>query len=152
MAKLNPPRCSGCTISFPSETIMLVTLSRPKQMNSVTHVMNWELEALFAWYDAEPSLRCAVITGEGTKAFCAGSDLIEIEHTQKAIIQGQDVNEAEPWLHQHPMGGFAGVSRRKGKKPLLAAVNGVALGGGFEIVLNSYVFHLSSLENFLRSS
>jgi len=101
--------------------------------------MNWELEGLFTWYDNEPTLRCAVITGEGTKAFCAGSDLIEIEHTQKAIRGGLSVDQAEPWLHQHPLGGFAGVSRRKGKKPLLAAVNGVALGGGFEIVLNACV-------------
>lgn len=116
---------------------MLVTISRVKQMNSVTHLMNWEMEALFSWYDAEPSLRCAVITGEGTKAFCAGSDLIEIEQTQKGILEQQHVKQAEPWLHQHPLGGFAGVSRRKGKKPVLAAVNGVALGGGFEIVLNA---------------
>ena len=137
MAKRQPPKCSGCTVTFPADNIMLVTISRPKQMNSVNHLMNWEMEALFTWYDAEPSLRCAVITGEGTKAFCAGSDLIEIEQTQKAILEGQDVRQAETWLHQHPLGGFAGVSRRKGKKPLLAAVNGVALGGGFEIVLNS---------------
>lgn len=95
------------------------------------------MEALFTWYDNEPSLRCAVITGEGTKAFCAGSDLIEIEHTQKSMLEGKAVKDAEPWLHQHPLGGFAGCSRRKGKKPLLAAVNGVALGGGFEIVLNA---------------
>ncbi len=134
---LRPPRCSGCKITFPAEHIILLTLSRPKQMNSVTHTMNWELEALFNWYDNEPSLRCAVITGEGSKAFCAGSDLLEIEHAQKATLNQSDVKEAEPWLHQHPSSGFAGVSRRKGKKPVLAAVNGVALGGGFEIVLNS---------------
>ena len=139
MANLQPPRCSGVTVTFPAEHIMLVTLSRPKQMNSVTHTMNWELEALFAWYDEKPSLRVAVITGEGQKAFCAGSDLLEIESTQKAMLEGQDVKISEPWMHQHPNAGFAGVSRRKGKKPLLAAVNGLALGGGFEIVLNSYV-------------
>ena len=59
-------------------------------MNSVTHQMNWEIEGLFAWYDDEPSLRCAVITGEGQKAFCAGSDLLEIETTQKALLDGRD--------------------------------------------------------------
>ena len=101
--------------------------------------MNWELEALFQWYDEETSLRVAIITGEGSKAFCAGSDLIEIESAQKAKIEKHDVSKAEPWLHQHPLSGFAGVSRRKGKKPFLAAVNGLALGGGFEVVLNSWV-------------
>src|ERR1700761_5605349 len=137
MPHLKPPHCSNCTVSFPAQHIMLVTINRPKQMNSITHTMNWEIENLFQWYDNEPSLRCAVITGEGKKAFCAGSDLIEIESSQKAKLEGQEVQKAEPWLHQHPNGGFAGISRRKGKKPYLAAVNGLALGGGFEVVLNS---------------
>lgn len=118
---------------------MLMTIKRPRQMNSITHRMNWEIEALFSWYDGEPSLRAAVIIGEGRKAFCAGSDLIEIEAAQKAKLGTGDMNETEPWLHQHPLGGFAGISRRKGKKPFVAAVNGLALGGGFEIVLNAYV-------------
>lgn len=138
MADLNPPKVNGCTITFPAEHIMLVTISRPKQMNSVNHMMNWEIENLFSWYDGEPSLRCAVVTGEGSKAFCAGSDLIEIEKAQKAKLTGQSMQSSEPWIHHHPQGGFAGISRRKGRKPYLAAVNGIALGGGFEIVLNAY--------------
>ena len=117
---------------------MLVTIARPKQMNSITHTMNWQLEALFSWYDEEPSLRVAIITSQGTKVFCAGSDLIEIESAQQAKLQWNDVSKSQPWLHNHPAGGFAGMSRRKGKKPILAAVNGIALGGGFEIVLNWY--------------
>lgn len=137
MATLRPPNCTGVSVSFPAEHIMLVTLSRPKQMNSVTHQMNWEIEGLFNWYDEQPALRCAIITGEGQKAFCAGSDLIEIETAQRALLEGKDAKDAEPWLHSHPSGGFAGISRRKGKKPYLAAVNGLALGGGFEIVLNA---------------
>lgn len=115
---------------------MLLTLSRPKQMNSITHTMNWYIENLFTWFDEQPSLRVAVITGSGNKAFCAGSDLIEIEASREAKLTGEDLKTAEPWLHEHPKGGFAGISRRKGKKPMLCAVNGVALGGGFEIVLN----------------
>lgn len=133
----NPPPCDGVTVSFPTKHIMLVTLSRPKQMNSITHMMNWQIENLFSWYDDQPTLRCAVITGSGSKAFCAGSDLIEIESSRSAKLEGGDIKKAEPWLHEHPKGGFAGISRRKGKKPFLVAVNGVALGGGFEIVLNS---------------
>lgn len=115
---------------------MLLTINRPKQMNSITHTMNWQVEALFTWYDEQPSLRAAIITGTGNKAFCAGSDLIEIESAQKAKLESHDVSKSQPWLHNHPQGGFAGISRRKGKKPILAAVNGIALGGGFEIVLN----------------
>ncbi|CZT22990.1 related to enoyl-CoA hydratase [Ramularia collo-cygni] len=137
-SKLVPPRCDGVTISYPEAQIMLVTLSRTKQMNSVTHTMNWQLESLFNWFDQEPSLRVAVITGSGTKAFCAGSDLLEIESAQAAMLEKPlDITRSQPFLHDHPRGGFAGMSRRKGKKPILAAVNGVALGGGFEIVLNA---------------
>lgn len=137
-AKLIPPRCDGVEISYPTSQIMLVTLSRPKQMNSVTHTMNWQLDALFNWFDEEQSLRVAVITGSGPKAFCAGSDLLEIESAQQAMLeQPLDIRKSQPFLHDHPRGGFAGMSRRRGKKPILAAVNGVALGGGFEIVLNA---------------
>jgi enoyl-CoA hydratase/carnithine racemase len=136
--ELIPPHCDGVEISYPTPQIMLVTLSRPKQMNSVTHTMNWQLESLFNWFDEESSLRVAVMTGSGSKAFCAGSDLLEIETAQQAMLeQPLDIRRSQPFLHDHPRGGFAGMSRRKGKKPILAAVNGVALGGGFEIVLNA---------------
>lgn len=90
--------------------------------------MSWDLDALWRWFDNEPSLRVAVITGVGDKAFCGGSDLLEIRDMQ-----------ASPDLQQRyvmPPTGSAGLSRRRGKKPVIAAVNGLALGGGFEIALN----------------
>lgn len=95
--------------------------------------MNWELDALWNWYDAEPSLRVAILTGAGTKAFCAGSDLLEIETAHQARHCSSAADLA---THAHPPSGFGGFSRRRGKKPVLAAVNGLALGGGFEMVLN----------------
>jgi enoyl-CoA hydratase/carnithine racemase len=129
-----PPHVSDVHLSFPAPFILLVTIAREKQMNSIPSPIHWQLDSLFTWYDSEPSLRCAVITGAGEKAFCAGQDLIELGK------RGKEAKEGEEWmeeaLRRHPPSGFAGISRREGKKPILAAVNGFALGGGMEIVLN----------------
>ena len=89
------------------------------------------MHRVFEWFDREPTLRVAIITGAGPKAFCAGQDLIELGKRDPKEL------EEKPYLALHPpSSGFAGVSRRLGKKPIIAAVNGFALGGGFEIVLN----------------
>ena len=119
-------------------------------MNSIPFALHWHLYALFVWFDREPELRVAVITGQGKKAFCAGQDLIELGRRQAAAKEGKsgekgkgDEDEGVLDLVRasagHPPTGFAGISRRVGKKPIVAAVNGFALGGGFEIVLNWYV-------------
>ncbi|KAM3415129.1 hypothetical protein BST61_g10254 [Cercospora zeina] len=134
---MKAPHVDGVLISYPTPQILLVTINRPKQMNSVTHTMNWQLQQLFEWFDEQGPLRVAVVTGSGTKAFCCGSDLIEIEEARNAKLTTDDLKKSEPYLHDHPRAGFGGCSRRRGKKPILAAVNGFALGGGFEIVLNA---------------
>ncbi|GAB7349142.1 hypothetical protein MBLNU459_g8084t1 [Dothideomycetes sp. NU459] len=125
-----PPHISDCTLSYPAPYILLVTINRERQMNSIPYAVHWQMDSVFRWFDDEPTLRVAVITGAGKKAFCAGQDLIELGKRDKAAV------EKEPWLALHPTSGFAGISRRTGKKPIVAAVNGFALGGGFEIVLN----------------
>lgn len=70
-AGLRPPACDECIVSFPAEYIMLVTINRPKKMNTTNRTLNWQLHAVWGWFDDEPSLRVAIITGQGTKAFCA---------------------------------------------------------------------------------
>lgn len=98
-------------------------------MNSIPFAGHWELGAVFDWFDAEPNLRVAIITGAGEKAFCAGQDLIELGKLKSGGTMPHS------GAMRHPTSGFAGISRRAGKKPIIAAVNGFALGGGFEIVL-----------------
>jgi enoyl-CoA hydratase/carnithine racemase len=103
-------------------------------MNSIPFTVHWHMHRVFEWFDREPTLRVAVITGAGPKSFCAGQDLIELGQRDPKEL------EERPYMAMHPPTGFAGISRRLGKKPVVAAVNGFALGGGFEIVLNWYVF------------
>lgn len=125
-----PPTQSYGLVLFPAQHIMLVVFNRPKTLNAMTSVAQYELESLFSWYDSEPSLRCAVVTGAG-RAFCAGMDLNEWNQINRRRAEGR--HEERP---MDPPSGFGGLSRRHGKKPVIAAVNGLALGGGFEILAN----------------
>ncbi|KAG9671518.1 enoyl-CoA hydratase, partial [Aureobasidium melanogenum] len=125
---LQPPPTSVYNVTFPEPGIMLVTINRPAQMNSIPMSGHLEGQALFEWFDDEPSLTVAIVTGAGSKAFCAGGDLKQQRDTPYG---------AQP-QRQQPMApsGVAGLSRRIGKKPVIAAVNGFAFGGGAEICLN----------------
>lgn len=136
-----PPATTIFEVSFPSPGVLLATINREKRMNSIPLRGHHEGTALWDWMDNEPSMRVGIITGKGPKAFCAGADLIE----QRDISRG---DEARP--EKGAEGGFAGLSQRRGKKPVIAAVNGLALGGGFEICLN-WLVHLLIVATVLES-
>ncbi|KAH6722938.1 enoyl-CoA hydratase-like protein [Leptodontidium sp. 2 PMI_412] len=138
--KSQPPTSESFLLSYPAPHILLLTINRPKARNSIHYQAHWDADAILNWFDAEPSLRVAIITGAGPTAFCAGQDLIE-----QAQIRA---SPRPPQLLRHPPSGFAGISRRAGKKPIIAAVNGFALGGGFEICLNSDIVIASPTASF----
>lgn len=101
--------------------ITKVTLNRPDVLNAINPAMHDELEEAFNAFAADPDQYICVVTGEG-RGFCAGSDL------KQAVADG---------VHRdYPAHGYAGlIERFDCPKPFVAAVNGLALGGGFEIAL-----------------
>jgi enoyl-CoA hydratase/carnithine racemase len=122
-----PPKVSDTILlSFPRPTPLLITLNRPKSLNCISSAGHHELDALYTWLDTEPSLSCAILTGRG-RAFCAGADLKEWD----------GANSSAAGRRPMPASGFGGLSRRSGKKPVIAAVNGICFGGGCEMVVNA---------------
>jgi enoyl-CoA hydratase len=99
--------------------ILIVTINRPGQRNAVNGAVSAGIAAALDELDSSPGLRAGILTGHGP-AFSAGMDL-------KAFAAGEPV--------RHPVRGFGGIVQRPPAKPLIAAVEGWALGGGFEIVL-----------------
>lgn len=101
--------------------IFIVTLNRPERMNALHSPAHYELDAIWNEFESDPDLWVGILTGAGERAFSAGNDL-------KYQAEGGALDKAAS--------GFGGLTERFDRtKPVIAAVNGVAMGGGFELAL-----------------
>lgn len=110
--------------------VRLITINRAAKMNSLDFAANDELVAVWREFENDDQARVAVITGAGDKAFCAGADLTNytLNFAQAAAPEFRRKFTNGP--------GFGGITRNLDiDKPILAAVNGFAISGGFELSL-----------------
>jgi enoyl-CoA hydratase len=99
--------------------VLVLTMNRPRSRNAVSMAMAEQIAAALDLLDRRDDLSVAVITGAGG-TFCAGMDLNAFGRGERAVVEDR---------------GFAGIAERPPDKPLIAAVEGWALAGGFEVVL-----------------
>lgn len=104
-----------------ADSIATVRLNRPEKLNAVSWEMRVRLFEIIEQVEDDPAIRVTILTGSGDRAFCAGADLTEMSRGSAK--------------RPSALGGFAGFVRHDRAKPVIAAVNGLAYGGGFEIVL-----------------
>ncbi|WP_184773946.1 enoyl-CoA hydratase-related protein [Aminobacter carboxidus] len=115
-----------------------VTIDRPEVMNAVDAETQHALTDVWSRIEADPEVRCVVLTGSGERAFSAGADM----------KSGSEKRGLEYWASMLG-GGFGGISTRATLNvPLIARVNGVALGGGFEMVLGCDIVIASNTASF----
>lgn len=104
--------------------IFMVTINRPEKMNAVSPHTNAEMAAAFDEFAGDDDLWVAILTGAGARAFCAGGDISK-------MVDAETEDD-----YPIPTSGYGGITNRHDcHKPIIAAVNGFAFGGGFEMML-----------------
>jgi enoyl-CoA hydratase/carnithine racemase len=158
-------------VSFPAEHVVQVTINRPDKLNCINKATSREIAGIWERFDQDETLWVGIITGVG-RAFCTGADLhgkcsdggemaaplaafakFLSDQTQRpetpadARAEWNAMNQAGV-VNDMAAPGLAGLPRRAGKKPVIAAVNGLCMGGGFEMVANCDVVIAASSAEF----
>jgi len=122
---MNLDMTDSVLISYPVDGVGVLTLSRVHKHNAIDPATSEQMARSLALLESDDQIRCIILTGAGDKAFCAGADIVELlPELRSSVAQGRHDPQ------------FCGLTHRcVTTKPLLAAVNGVALGGGLELAL-----------------
>ncbi|BCX80155.1 enoyl-CoA hydratase-related protein [Campylobacter sp. 19-13652] len=108
-------------ISTLKDGILTLKINRPHKRNALNGETSAKMEEILNLAESDTEVRVIIVTGEGEKSFCAGEDLSELSESGECQT-----------ITAH---GFGGLTNRLSTKPIIAAVNGVAVGGGMEIAL-----------------
>ena len=114
----------SAVLSETRAAVAWITLNRPDAMNAINEEMREQLPAALSAADADPAVRVIVVQGAGPRAFCAGAD-----------IKGFVAVESPPAYRQARVHGHWIHAFDRVRKPIVAAIHGYCLGGGFEIAL-----------------
>jgi enoyl-CoA hydratase len=120
------------------DQVAVVTLNRPDAMNALSRALRAELHKALTALDADPAVKVIVLTGAGERAFTAGLDLKELGSDPDGL---KAANATEP--NENPAWAVIAC-----KKPVIGAINGVAITGGFELALACDVLICSTKARF----
>lgn len=118
------------------EHVAYVTINRPDRLNALHTFAYQELRACWVDIARDPKIRCAIVTGSGERAFCAGRDVKFLAEHQGANVRTPHENPSSP----HYVWGGGGLPSDVGlEKPLICALNGLAVGIGLTLVLQCHL-------------
>lgn len=120
------------------DAVMTITINRPEARNACNQAVATGIGDALDAADNDPEVRVVIVTGAGDQSFCAGADL-------KAVSRGESIAHAD---RSRAGWGFAGLVSHPISKPMIAAVNGTALGGGTEIALACDIVVAADIASF----